>query len=532
MKILPASVLPPTPRLNAPVGPQSEGLQNGDQVSLSGNHESLGGELGRLGANRAQRQELHSLVECLSQGKSFPAQSYLIQGDSGTGTTTTAEALLQDLGRFGVSAVVTSGGELLQKGPSGVSEAFKQARQLAGSGPAVLFIDDVDSAFPPRQNSVSEETVKNHQALGVFLDEASRLQDPESGTQILLVATTSRSDAMDWNARDRFQRSLTLGIPANASERKDVVNYLLDQKGLLVDSQASLSELAEGTRASNPLKLSRILDRAVTLSNPSVVTQSALRLARLEESYGPVNSASVPEWAFRLTAGHELGHAVIRRFFEAMARPDEVPLGIDLISLIPRQSTAAAVELKYNGNPTKTLEYYVAEIASNYGGRAAEQIFGDGHISAGAGSDLEFISRSAREAVMEKGLGATTGSIQPGPSGLEDSLRSRAEGDIERLTKTCEHLALTITRYYGPLIQEMVDEFAANRHNPARLVVSGQEFAERMQKWEQAVPERAEHIQKLRRYVREKMEGLRPPAGEAWDPVTGTLVPIGKSPTP
>lgn len=528
MKILPGWL--PAKRAVGRDGPavaeNASSLDPADRVSLAA---PTAPSLSRLGGNAPVRNELKSLLQLVEQGQPFPHQSYLIAGDSGTGTTTLATALAQDLAPYGVTTLITSGGEMLQKGQEGLTDLFRQAHESARQSPAqtaVIVMDDVDSAFPPRMNTVSEPSINNHQMLGIFMHESANLVG-EDGTRVLLVGTSSRPDSMDWSAKDRFQRGLVVQTPGNAQEREEVLQSLVDQRQMPAPDPVALRELAEATRGAKPSRLAEILDMARKNSPDGNLDASALQLARLEQSYGPAVVKVIPEWAFRLTACHELGHAVTRHLFQSLARQDEMPLAIDLISLIPRQNTEAAVELKYNGNPTKTLEYYAAEITSNYGGRAAEMLFGDGHLSAGVGNDLQFATSSAREAVLEKGMGATLGDLQPGQSGIANAYEGRAQADIDRLLKTSEHLAVTIIHFYRPIIEEMASEFAAHRDDPARLVLSGTHFHQRLAAWEQADPERARQVEALRGYVRQKVESLRPPALQAWDPATGNMVPIG-----
>lgn len=496
--------------------------EGGDRLELSTG-------LNQLGAAQNARKQLGEVVQSLRQGKPFPHQSYLIVGDSGTGTTTLATRLAEDLSGYGITTFITSGGEVLKQGHQGLIGLFEQARSTAGQNPtkqAVIFIDDVDTAFPPRLNQVDSASIAQHQLLGVFLDEAGQLAG-QDGSQILLLGTTNRPDTMDWSARDRFQQHVTVNTPSNAEERLQVLESLLAQKGLVAEHPQALREMAEGSRGSNPLQLSRMLDAAQAVTPDDGILSSAdLQLARLEARYGPVSVRPVPDWAFRLTACHELAHVVVRQFFQSMARPDEVPLAVDMISLIPREGTDAAVELKYNGNPSKTLEYYVAEIASNYAGRSAEVLFGDGHLSAGVGNDVEHLTRLAREAVLEKGMGASLGGLQPAASGVDQAYQLRAQADIDRLLKTSEHLSLTLTRYYGDFIEELADEFVAGRQQLERLLMSGQQFSERLRAWEEACPQRQAELGKLREYVRQQLNGLRPAPATAWDPTTGAQVPV------
>ena len=518
------------PASAAPLWKNSPAVYTGPNAApVAADQVELSPGLAQLGGSQGPRRQLNEVVRSVQQGKPFPQQSYLIVGDSGTGTTTLATRLAQDLSGYGMTTFLTSGGELLKQGHQGLSGLFDQARQSAlqsPTGKAAVFIDDIDSAFLPRQSQIDSSAAAQHQLLGVFLDETGQLNG-QDGSQILLLGTTSRPDTMDWSARDRFSQRVSINTPSNADERQQVLESLLGQKGLQAESPVAVREMAEGTRGKNPLELSRMLDKAQAVTpDDGKLTTTDLQLARLEERYGPASVRPVPDWAFRLTACHELSHVVVRQFFQSMARPDEVPLAVDMISLIPREGTEAAVELKYNGNPSKTLEYYVAEIASNYAGRSAEVLFGDGHLSAGVGNDLEHLTRLAREAVLEKGMGATLGSLKPAASGVDQAYQLRAQADIDRLLQTSEHLSHTLTRYYGDFIRNLADEFVAGREKPENLLMSGQQFSEKFQAWESATPQRQAELSRLRDYARQQLNSLRPAPATAWDPVSGAQVPV------
>lgn len=486
--------------------------------------DSRGQTLSTLGGADAARSDLQKLSQALAQMSPIPSQTYLINGNSGTGKRTLVEALAGDLAQSGIQTLAVSGGELVQKGPNALSQAFDEAQQAAQrNGSAVLFIDDIDAVSRIRSNDSTTTAIDASNMLYTLTNHI------DQNSKVVVIGATSRKDSMDWSATQRFQHTITTTIPANPAERFQVLKAIGNRTGNIVND-AVLQDLAEGTGGKSQQDLKFILDRARDMANGNPVQLKDAQAARLEFKSGPAIPLDSPDWMFRLSVCHELGHAVIRHLFDDMAleehRPDQRPLPIDLLSFVPREGVTASVELKLGDNPTKTLPYYYAEMASNYGGRAAEYLFGDGHVSAGPGNDLYFASQLAQEAVTQKGMGQTLGSANPSQLTGEE-FANRSQADKQKLTSSTEQAAMSVVSFYGDFIRSSADRFLplAKAGATNDLIWSGADFTQAVHEWENASPERAQQLTGLKNYLRGQMNDLAPRMPDVFDPATGGFVP-------
>ncbi|MCE7869884.1 hypothetical protein DYH09_05840 [bacterium CPR1] len=246
----------------------------------------------------------------------------------------------------------------------------------------------------------------------------------------------------------------------------------------------------------------------------------------LTHAAGPPEPLAVDERFFKLSVAHEMGHVVVRHFFQRLAREsknsDELPQAIDLVSFHPRKGAQAFVNLMFGGNAAKTFEYYFAEMASDYGGRAAEYFFGKGHLSAGPGGDLSRAQQLsspaaqllAQEAV-QKGMGAE--------SGAQTNLSPTA--DAVKLEKAAEEAAYTLVAFYGNFIKEFSNEVLARRQSGQELTFSGRELTRRLSQWE---ADRAVPLAVLAQQIRGQRDRLRPQAPPVFDPLSGQLRPAAE----
>ena len=151
----------------------------------------------------------------------------------------------------------------------------------------------------------------------------------------------------------------------------------------------------------------------------------------------------------------------------------------------------------------------MAEVASNLAGRTSEALFGDGHTSAGPGSDITHASNQVKEAVREKGMGQTLGPVNPQNSGskLDEEKASR---DQERLTAVADQIATSTIEFYRDFTESFAREMLGHRNDLSKLTLSGQEVQSRLRTWENANPERTAKLAALKDESREAMASIKP----------------------
>jgi len=497
--------------------------------------DTQGFTLENLGGNSPVRAELQQLVGSLRDHQQPPYSSYLVKGNTGAGKTTLIRALAADLDKVGVKTFHADGADFSEGGPQKLRQLFQEAQQAALKSPhktAVVHIDEIEAAARIRSKNASlairvgaavsgalsglagmvglkgvippEDPAESHQTL------AALTSLMEKNTNLIFIGTTSRADTMDFDASKRFQRELEIDTPSGPEERLSILKAMVAREKLEVEPGV-LEDMSKATIGANPLSLEKGLRQARVLGNGKVTGDSA-REARLQESFGPARPVTNPDWMWRLTICHEMGHVVVRHLFEDMAKdhPDQQPKGIDAISFASRGPSNAAVFLKSSSNPASTFEWYMAEVASNLAGRTSEALFGKGHTSAGPGSDITHASNQVKEAIREKGMGLTLGPVNPQNSGSKLD-EEKASKDQERFTAVADQIATSTVQFYRDFTEDFAKEMLGQRNNLSKLTMSGQEVQNRLRAWENSTPERAAQLAALKDQIRQAMAAIKPP---------------------
>lgn len=497
--------------------------------------DTQGFTLESLGGNSPARAEMQKLVGELRDGQKPPYSSYLVQGNTGAGKTTLVRGLAADLEKIGIKTLHADGADFSENGPQKLRQLFAEAQQAALQSPhktAVVHIDEIEAAARIRSKSASvamkvgaavsgalsglagwvglkeltpkqEDPAESHQTL------ATLTSLMEKNTNLIFIGTTSRADTMDYDASKRFQRELEIGNPSGPEERLSILQSMAERQGLQIEPGV-LEDMSKATIGANPLSLEKGLRQAKVLGDGKVTGESA-REARLQESFGVARPITNPDWMWRLTICHEMGHVVVRHLFEEMAKdhPDQQPKGIDAVSFAPRGPANAAVFLRSSTNPASTFEWYMAEVASNLAGRTSEAMFGGGHTSAGPGSDITHASNQVKEAIREKGMGKTLGPVNPANSGAALD-ETKAGQDQQRFTAVADQISTSTVEFYRDFTESFAQEMLSHRNELPKLTLSGQEIQNRLRAWETATPERAERLAALKDQIRQAMASIKP----------------------
>jgi len=200
---------------------------------------------GDIGGLKSEIRKIRELIELpLLHPELFeklgitPPSGVLLHGPPGTGKTLIAKAVAVE---SGANFISVQGPEIMDmyygQSEAKLREKFEKARE---EKPSIIFIDEVDSIAPKRED-VSGEVERRVVAQLLTLMDGLTLRE-----RIVVIAATNRVDAIDPALRrpGRFDREIEIGVPDKIGRREilEIQTGLMPGKGDL-----DLDYLAEHT---------------------------------------------------------------------------------------------------------------------------------------------------------------------------------------------------------------------------------------------------------------------------------------------
>ncbi|MEM3143729.1 MAG: CDC48 family AAA ATPase [Candidatus Nitrosotenuis sp.] len=162
----------------------------------------------------------------------------LLYGPPGTGKTLLAKAVAGETNSHFTSI---SGPEIMGKfygeSEERLREIFKQAEE---NTPSIIFIDEIDSIAPKRDEVTGEVEKRIVSQLLTLMD------GMKSRGKVVVIAATNRPDSIDPALRrpGRFDREIEIGIPDEGG-RLEILN--IHTRGMPVDDKVNLDQIAKIT---------------------------------------------------------------------------------------------------------------------------------------------------------------------------------------------------------------------------------------------------------------------------------------------
>ena len=359
------------------------------------------------------KEEVEEIVEFLKDPKKFSRlggkipKGALLIGPPGTGKTLLAKAIA---GEANVPFFSISGSDFVEMfvgvGASRVRDMFEQGKKHS---PCIIFIDEIDAVGRSRGAGLGGGNDEREQTLNQLLVEMDGFDTNEG---IILIAATNRPDVLDpaLLRPGRFDRQVVVGNP-DIVGREAILKVHV--KKINTGPDVKLRTIARGTPGFSGADLANLINESALLAarkNKRVVTMSDVEEAKDKVMMGAERRSMVmSEDEKKLTAYHEGGHAIVA-LNETASDP------IHKATIIPRgRALGMVMRLPERDQLSISREKMHADIAVAMGGRIAEEIiFGHDKVTSGASSDIDMVTKMAKNMVTKYGMSTELGTIAYG----------------------------------------------------------------------------------------------------------------------
>ena len=347
------------------------------------------------------KEEVMEVVDFLKNPKRYTRlggkipKGVLLVGPPGTGKTLLAKSVA---GEANVPFFSISGSDFVEMfvgvGASRVRDLFKQAKEKS---PSIIFIDEIDAIGRARGKSpMSGGNDERESTLNQLLTEMDGFG---TNSGVIVIAATNRADILDkaLMRAGRFDRQIYVELP-DLIGRKEI--FEVHMRKLKLADDVNIEFMAKQTPGFSGADIANVCNEAALIAarrnKESIEKQDFLdAIDRIVGGLEKKNKV-ITDSEKKVIAFHEAGHATTSWLLE-FAHP------LVKVTIVPRGKALGAAWYLPNERQITTKEQMYHEMIATLGGRAAEQII-FGHISTGALSDLEKVTKQAMAMVAYYGL--------------------------------------------------------------------------------------------------------------------------------
>ena len=412
------------------------------------------------------KEELTEIVDFLKNPQKYVRlggkipRGVLLSGAPGTGKTLLARAVA---GEAGVPFFQMSASEFVEMivgvGASRVRDLFQQAKAAA---PAIIFIDELDAIGRARAAggaNISGGHDEREQTLNQILTEMDGF-DPRLG--VIVLGATNRPEILDpaLLRPGRFDRRVVVQPPDRAG-REAILR--VHARSVPLAKDVNLGDVASSTPGMVGADLANLVNEAALLAarrNHHTVNRQDFSDALERIVLGAERKVMLSEEDRRRTAYHEAGHAIV-----GMLTPGADP--VRKVSIIPRgQSLGVTFSAPDADRFNFDQRYLLAQIQVALGGRSAEEIvFGD--MTTGAESDIQHLTRIARQMVGRWGMSEAIGpvavlssdgplSFYPGIQETSEATQRLIDEEVRRIVESAHEEVVDLLRDHRSNLDSLV----------------------------------------------------------------------------
>jgi cell division protease FtsH len=224
---------------------------------------------------------------------------------------------------------------------------------------------------------------------------------------VIIIAATNRPDVLDpaLLRPGRFDRQIVVPVP-DVKGRLEILK--VHSKSIPLAEDVELEKIARGTPGFSGADLANLINEAALIAarrSKDKVDNEDFEFAKDKVLMGAERRSMVlSDEEKKNTAYHEAGHALM-----AKLTPGTDPL--HKVSIIPRgRALGVTQQLPLDDRYTYSKDYLLKALNVLMGGRAAEEI-ALGHMTTGAGNDIERATALARRMVTEWGMSEALGPL-------------------------------------------------------------------------------------------------------------------------